>query len=82
MVDWNTTGYRDQNLEKIKILEQNVHDLEKQLQACRKRNDELQNRIDSAHHETQELLERYRDLMKGYEHMERYYRDELINESV
>ena len=82
MVDWNTTGYKDQNLEKIKILEQNVHDLEKQLQTCRKRNDELQNRIDSAHYEAEELRDRYQDLMKSYEYMERYFREELKDEPV
>ena len=35
MVDWNTTGYTDKNLERIKILEKNVLDLEKQLQSSR-----------------------------------------------
>ena len=38
MVDWNTKGYTDKNLEKIKILERNVLDLEKQLQSSRQRN--------------------------------------------
>ena len=82
MVDWNTTGYTDKNLEKIKILERNVLDLEKQLQHCRQTNRKLKEIIDEAKHETEELRDRYQDLMKGYEHMERYYRDELKDEPV
>jgi len=81
MVDWNTKGYTDKNLEKIKILERNVLDLEKQLQHCRQTNRKLKEIIDEAKHETEELRDRYQDLMKGYGKMEEYYR-KTLDESV
>ena len=81
MVDWNTTGYTDKNLEKIKILERNVLDLEKQLQHCRQTNRRLSGIINEAKIETEALRDSYKDLMKGYSKMEKYYR-KMINESV
>ena len=82
MVDWNITGYTDKNLEKIKILERNVLDLEKQLQHCRQTNGKLKDIIDEARSETEELRDRYQDLMKSFEYMERYYHEELKDEPV
>lgn len=81
MVDWNTTGYTDKNLERIKILEKNVLDLEKQLQSCRQRNHELKKIIEKARFAADEINHRYNDLMKGYAKLEEYYR-KVINESV
>ena len=82
MVDWNTTGYTDKNVERIKILERNVLDLEKQLQKCRQTNRRLAGTINEAKIETEELRDRYQDLMKSFEYMERYYREELKDEPV
>jgi len=81
MVDWNTTGYTDKNLEKIKILERNVLDLEKQLQHCRQTNRKLSDIINEAKIETEALRDSYKDLMKGYGKMEEYYR-KMLDESV
>ena len=81
MVDWNTKGYTDKNLEKIKILERNVLDLEKQLQSSRQRNHELKKIIEEAKLAADEIHHRYNDLMKGYAKLEEYYR-KVINESV
>lgn len=81
MVDWNTTGYTDKNLEKIKILERNVLDLEKQLQHCRQTNRRLSGIINEAKIETEALRDSYKDLMKGYGKMEEYYR-KMLDESV
>jgi predicted nuclease with TOPRIM domain len=81
MVDWNTKGYTDKNLEKIKILERNVLDLEKQLQSSRQRNHELKKIIEEAKLAADEIHDRYNDLMKGYAKLEEYYR-KVINESV
>ena len=81
MVDWNTTGYTDKNLEKIKILERNVLDLEKQLQHCRQTYRRLSGIINEAKIETEALRDSYKDLMKGYGKMEEYYR-KMLDESV
>ena len=81
MVDWNTKGYTDKNLEKIKILERNVLDLEKQLQSSRQRNHELKKIIEEAKLAADEIHDRYNDLMKGYGKMEEYYR-KTLDESV
>ena len=81
MVDWNTTGYTDKNLERIKILEKNVLDLEKQLQHCRQTNRRLSGIINEAKIETEALRDSYKDLMKGYGKMEEYYR-KMLDESV
>lgn len=37
MVDWNTTGYTNKQDETIRILKQNVKDLEEQLNKARKK---------------------------------------------
>ena len=67
MVDWNTTGYTDKNLEKIKILEGNVLDLEKQLQHCRQTNRRLSGIINEAKIETEALRDSYKAV--SYTHL-------------
>ena len=78
MVDWNTTGYTNKQDETIRILKQNVKDLEEQLNKARKKIHGLNARIAAAEEAAIEAKRHHDQVMDDVIEMQRLIQEHYM----
>ena len=78
MVDWNTTGYTNKQDETIRILKQNVKDLEGQLNKARKKIHGLNARIAAAEDAAIEAKRHHDQVMDDVIEMQRLIQEHYM----
>ena len=78
MVDWNTTGYTNKQDETIRILKQNVKDLEGQLNKARKKIHGLNARIAAAEDAAIEAKRHHDQVMEDVIEMQRLIQEHYM----
>ena len=71
MVDWNTKGYTNKDDETIRILKQNVKDLEEQLNKARKKIHGLNAKIAAAEDAARQAKQHHQQVMDDVLEMQR-----------
>ena len=78
MVDWNTKGYINTQDEEIRILKENVKELEEQLNKARKRIKELNNEIVAAADTAQQMKIHHDQVMSDVIEMQRLIQEHYM----
>ena len=78
MVDWNTTGYTNKQDETIRILKQNVKDLEEQLNKARKKIHGLNAKIAAAEDAARQAKLHHQQVMDDVIEMQRLIQEHYM----